>query len=153
MCWISTILHADLDAFYASVERLDNPALRDRLMIVGGGVVLATSYEARAMAVRPALNGHQARKLCPNIIEVPPRIRPYRDASKAVVEIFHDTPPEVKAMSIGEPFLDVTGLRRQVGSGRGITARLRKRVLAEARLPISVGCASTKFLAKVTSTA
>lgn len=152
MCSMSTILHADLDAFYASVEQRDNPALRDRPMMVGGGVVLAASYEARAMGVRTAMNGRQARKLCPTIIEVPPRMQAYSDASKAVFEIFHDTTPEVEAMSIDEAFLDVTGLHRLVGPGRVVAERLRKRVLAEVGLAISVGCASTKFLAKVAST-
>lgn len=152
MCSMPTILHADLDAFYASVEQRDNPALRDRPMMVGGGVVLAASYEARAMGVRTAMNGRQARKLCPTIIEVPPRMQAYSDASKAVFEIFHDTTPEVEAMSIDEAFLDVTGLHRLVGPGRVVAERLRKRVLAEVGLAISVGCASTKFLAKVAST-
>jgi DNA polymerase-4 len=149
---MTTILHADLDAFYASVEQRDNPALRDRPMMVGGGVVLAASYEARAMGVRTAMNRRQARKLCPTIIEVPPRMQAYSDASKAVFEIFHDTTPEVEAMSIDEAFLDVTGLHRLVGPGRVVAERLRNRVLDEVGLPISVGCASTKFLAKVAST-
>jgi len=148
---MSTILHADLDAFYASVEQRDDPALRNRPMMVGGGVVLAASYEARAMGVRTAMNGRQARQLCPNIIEVPPRMQAYSDASKAVFDIFHDTTPEVEGMSIDEAFLDVTGLHRLVGPGQVVAARLRQRVLAEVGLPISVGCASTKFLAKVAS--
>ena len=149
---MSTILHADLDAFYASVEQRDNPTLRDRPMMVGGGVVLAASYEARAMGVRTAMNGRQARQLCPNIIEVPPRMQAYTDASKAVFDIFHDTTPEVEAMSIDEAFLDVTGLHRLVGPGQVVATELRRRVLTEVGLTISVGCASTKFLAKVAST-
>lgn len=148
---MSTILHADLDAFYASVEQRDNPALRGRPMMVGGGVVLAASYEARAMGVRTAMGVGQARRLCPSIIEVPPRMQAYSDASAAVFDIFRDTTPEVEGLSVDEAFLDVTGLHRLVGPGVVVASRLRTRVLAEVGLPISVGCASTKFLAKVAS--
>ncbi|KAG1649179.1 DNA polymerase IV 2 [Nymphon striatum] len=147
-----TILHADLDAFYASVEQRDDPALRDRPMMVGGGVVLSASYEARRMGVRTAMSGAQARRLCPTVIEVPPRMEAYSQASKDVFAIFDDTTPEVEAMSIDEAFLDVTGLHRLVGPGQVVAARLRARVFDEVGLPISVGCASTKFLAKVAST-
>ena len=146
-----SILHADLDAFYASVEQRDDPALRDRPMMVGGGVVLSASYEARAMGVRTAMSGTQARRLCPTIIEVPPRMQAYSDASKAVFDIFRDTTPEVEGLSIDEAFLDVTGLRRLVGPAPLIAQRLRTRVLDQVGIPISVGCASTKFLAKVAS--
>jgi len=146
-----TILHADLDAFYASVEQRDNPALRNRPLIVGGGVVLAASYEARGMGVRTAMSGRQARRLCPQVIEVPPRMGAYSQASKAVFDIFRDTTPEVEGLSIDEAFLDVSGLRRLVGPAELVASRLRKRVLDEVGLPISVGCASTKFLAKVAS--
>lgn len=146
-----TILHADLDAFYASVEQRDDPALRDRPMMVGGGVVLSASYEARRMGVKTAMSGGQARRLCPMVIEVPPRMEAYSQASKDVFDIFHDTTPEVEGLSIDEAFLDVTGLHRLVGPGRVVAAKLRARVLEEVGLPISVGCASTKFLAKVAS--
>jgi DNA polymerase-4 len=146
-----TILHADLDAFYASVEQRDDPKLRNRPMFVGGGVVLSASYEARAMGVRTAMSGGQARRLCPIAIEVPPRMHAYSAASKAVFKIFHDTTPEVEGLSIDEAFLDVTGLHRLVGPGSVVGARLRKRVLSEVGIPISVGCATTKFLAKVAS--
>lgn len=147
-----TILHADLDAFYASVEQRDDPALRDRPMMVGGGVVLSASYQARAFGVRTAMSGNQARRLCPNVVEVPPRMHAYSEASKAVFEIFNDTTPEVEGLSIDEAFLNVTGLRNLVGPGRLVAELLRARVLDEVGLTISVGCASTKFLAKVAST-
>ena len=147
-----TILHADLDAFYASVEQRDNPALRDRPMMVGGGVVLAASYEARRFGVRTAMSGSQARRLCPEVIEVPPRMEAYSRASKDVFAIFDDTTPEVEGLSIDEAFLNVTGLRNLVGPGQLVAERLRERVLGEVGLTISVGCASTKFLAKVAST-
>jgi DNA polymerase-4 len=146
-----TILHADLDAFYASVEQRDDPTLRNRPMLVGGGVVLSASYEARRMGVRTAMSGAEARRLCPQVIEVPARMEAYAAASRAVFEIFHDTTPEVEGLSIDEAFLDVTGLRTLVGPGRLVAEILRRRVLAEVGLPISVGCASTKFLAKVAS--
>lgn len=146
-----TILHADLDAFYASVEQRDDPGLRGRPMMVGGGVVLSASYEARAMGVRTAMGVGQARRLCPGIIEVPPRMQAYSDASHAVFEIFRDTTPEVEGLSVDEAFLDVTGLYRLVGPGSVVATRLRARVLRDVGLPISVGCASTKFLAKVAS--
>jgi len=146
-----SILHADLDAFYASVEQRDDPSLRDRPMLVGCGVVLSASYEARSMGVKTAMSSQQARRLCPEAIEVPPRIEAYSQASKDVFKIFHDTTPEVEGLSIDEAFLDVTGLHRLVGPGRVVAARLRARVLEEVGLPISVGCASTKFLAKVAS--
>jgi len=146
-----TILHADLDAFYASVEQRDNPALRNRPMMVGGGVVLAASYEARRCGVRTAMSTGQARRLCPNIVEVPPRMQAYSTASREVFDIFRDTTPEVEGLSIDEAFLDVTGLHRLVGPGEIVGRRLRARVLDEVGLVISVGCASTKFLAKVAS--
>jgi len=146
-----TILHADLDAFYASVEQRDDPTLRDRPMMVGGGVVLAASYQARNMGVRTAMSCAQARRLCPDIIEVPPRMESYSQASSDVFDIFRDTTPEVEGLSIDEAFLDVTGLRRLVGPGEVVATRLRQRVLDEVGLVISVGCATTKFLAKVAS--
>ena len=147
----TTILHADLDAFYASVEQRDDPSLRNRPMMVGGGVVLSASYEARRCGVRTAMSGGQARRLCPSIIEVPARMQAYAEASRRVFEIFRDTTPEVEGLSIDEAFLDVTGLHRLVGPGRVVAEQLRRRVDREVGLPISVGCATTKFLAKVAS--
>lgn len=148
---IGSILHADLDAFYASVEQRDDPALRGRPVIVGGGVVLAGSYEARARGVRTAMGGRQALRLCPDAIVVPPRFDAYVAASKAVFAIFHDTTPLVQALSIDEAFLDVSGLRRLRGPALPIARELRERVRVEAGLPISVGIARTPYLAKVAS--
>ncbi|WP_433089662.1 DNA polymerase IV [Dactylosporangium sp. CA-052675] len=147
----ATILHADLDAFYASVEQRDDPRLRGRPVIVGGGVVLACSYEAKRRGVRTAMGGRQARALCPEAIVVPPRMHAYSAASKDVFAIFRDTTPVVEGLSIDEAFLDVSGLFRIAGAPLGIAARLRERVRAEAGLAITVGVARTKFLAKVAS--
>src|SRR5512146_2611314 len=111
-----TILHADLDAFFASVEQRDDPRLRGRPVIVGGGVVLAASYEAKAYGVRTAMGGRQARALCPHAIVVPPRMSAYSKASEAVFEVFRDTTPLVEPLSVDEAFLDVSGLRRVSGT-------------------------------------
>ncbi|MBF6241449.1 DNA polymerase IV [Nocardia otitidiscaviarum] len=147
----ASILHADLDSFYASVEQRDNPLLRGKPVIVGAGVVLAASYEAKAFGVRTPMNGRQARRLCPHALVVPPRMGAYARASKDVFEIFRDTTPEVEGISIDEAFLDVGGLRRIAGDPVEIARRLRARVRDEVGLPISVGVARTKFLAKVAS--
>jgi DNA polymerase IV len=147
----ANILHADLDAFYASVEQRDDPELRGRPVIVGAGVVLAASYEAKARGVRTAMGGRRARQLCPDAIVVSPRFPAYVEASKAVFEIFDDTTPLVEGLSIDEAFLDVRGLRRISGTPREIALRLKARVLEEVGLPITVGVARTKFLAKVAS--
>ncbi|TDD93041.1 DNA polymerase IV [Actinomadura rubrisoli] len=144
----ATILHADLDAFYASVEQRDDPALRGRPVIVGAGVVLAASYEAKAYGVRTAMSGGQARRLCPRAIVVRPRMSAYTAASRAVFAVFRATTPLVEGLSIDEAFLDVDGLR---GEPAGIAARLRRDVAEEIGLPITVGVARTKFLAKVAS--
>ena len=145
----ASILHADLDSFYASVEQRDNPALRGLPVIVGAGVVLAASYEAKAFGVRTAMGGRQARALCPQAVVVPPRMSAYSTASEAVFEVFRDTTPVVEPLSVDEAFLDVSGLRRVSGTPVQIGARLRERVRAEVGLPITVGIARTKFLAKV----
>ena len=147
----ATILHADLDAFYASVEQRDDPSLRGRPVIVGGGVVLAASYEAKACGVRTAMGGRQARALCPAAVVVPPRLDAYTQASRAVFDVFHDTTPVVEGLSIDEAFLDVAGLGRLVGSPAAVAQQLRRRVRDEVGLPITVGVARTKFLAKVAS--
>ncbi|RXZ49909.1 DNA polymerase IV [Agromyces binzhouensis] len=147
----ATVLHADLDAFYASVEQRDAPELRGRPVIVGGGVVLAASYEAKAYGVRTAMGGRQARDLCPGAVVVPPRMEAYSTASRAVFAIFRDTTPFVEGLSIDEAFLEVGGLRRIAGTPEQIAERLRERVRAEVGLAISVGIARTKFLAKVAS--
>jgi DNA polymerase-4 len=148
---VATILHADLDAFYASVEQRDNPHLRGRPVIVGAGVVLAASYEAKAYGVRTAMGGKTARQLCPRAVVVSPRISAYSEASKAVFEVFEDTTPLVEGLSIDEAFLDVGGLRRLSGTPTEIATRLRHAVLERVGLPITVGVARTKFLAKVAS--
>jgi DNA polymerase-4 len=147
----ATILHADVDAFYASVEQRDDPGLRGRPVIVGAGVVLAASYEARACGVRTAMGGAQARRLCPQAVVVPPRMSAYSEASSALFDVFDGTTPLVEGLSIDEAFLDVGGLRRIAGSPEQIARRLRREVRERVGLPISVGVARTKFLAKVAS--
>ena len=147
----ASILHADLDSFYASVEQRDDPGLRGRPVIVGGGVVLAASYEAKAYGVRTAMGGRQARRLCPQAVVVPPRMSAYSRASDAVFEVFRDCSPVVEPLSVDEAFLDVSGLRRVSGTPVQIAAQLRADVRDRVGLPITVGVARTKFLAKVAS--
>ncbi|MGM7645593.1 DNA polymerase IV [Nocardia sp. JW2] len=147
----ASILHADLDSFYASVEQRDQPWLRGKPVLVGGGVVLAASYEAKAFGVRTPMNAGQALRVCPHAVVVPPRMSAYAEASKAVFAIFHDTTPIVEGISIDEAFLDVGGLRRISGEPVDIARRLRERIRTEVGLPISVGIARNKFLAKVAS--
>jgi DNA polymerase IV len=147
----ATTLHADLDSFFASVEQRDDPALRGKPVIVGGGVVLAASYEAKACGVHSAMGGHRARRLCPDAVVVSARMQAYSEASKAVFAIFDDTTPLVEGISIDEAFLDVRGMRRIAGSPEEIAKRLRRRVREEVGLPITVGVATTKHLAKVAS--
>lgn len=147
----ATILHADLDSFFASVEQRDKPWLRGKPVIVGGGVVLAASYEAKAFGIKSAMGGRQARDLCPQAIVVPPHFEAYSQASKDVFAVFRDTTPLVEAISIDEAFLDVGGLAKVSGTPTEIALRLRQRVRAEVGLAITVGVARTKFLAKVAS--
>jgi DNA polymerase-4 len=147
----ASILHADLDAFFASVEQRDDPRLRGRPVIVGGGVVLAASYEAKAFGVRTAMGGARARRLCPQAVVVAPRMSAYSEASKAVFRVFEDAAPVVEGLSIDEAFLDVRGMERSVGSPVEIAVRLRRDVRERVGLPITVGIARTKFLAKVAS--
>jgi DNA polymerase-4 len=147
----ATVLHADLDAFYASVEQRDAPELRGKPVIVGGGVVLAASYEAKRRGVKTAMGGRQALALCPDAVVVPPRMDAYTQASQLVFEIFRDTTPLVEGLSIDEAFLEVGGLRKIAGTPEQVAVRLRQRVRDEVGLPISVGIARTKFLAKVAS--
>jgi DNA polymerase IV len=148
---VRQILHADLDSFYASVEQRDDARLRGRPVAVGGGVVLAASYEAKAFGVRSGMGGRQARVLCPHLIDVRPRFEAYVAASKAVFAIFRDTTPLVEGISIDEAFLDVSGLARVSGSAAEIAVRLRRAVRDDVGLAITVGVAPTKFLAKVAS--
>jgi len=147
----ATILHADLDAFFASVEQRDDPRLRGRPVIVGAGVVLAASYEAKAYGIRTAMSAHRARRLCRDAIVVEPRMSAYSDASKAVYRVFDDMSPVVEGLSIDEAFLDVRGLEHIHGTPVEIARKLRARVLERVGLPITVGVARTKFLAKVAS--
>ena len=147
----ATILHADLDAFFASVEQRDDPRLRGKPVIVGGGVVLAASYEAKAFGIRSAMGGAQARRLCPKVIVVEPRFAAYTEASRAVFEVFDRTTPLVEPLSIDEAFLEVAGLRRVSGTPVEIATRLRMEVKECVGLAITVGVARTKFLAKVAS--
>jgi DNA polymerase-4 len=147
----ATILHVDLDSFYASVEQRDDPRLRARPVIVGKWVVLAASYEAKARGVRTAMSGAYARRLCPQAAVVEPRMSAYAEASKAVFEVFDETTPLVEGLSIDEAFLDVRGLKRISGSPMEIAVRLRRDVRERVGLPITVGIARTKFLAKVAS--
>ncbi|MEZ5212148.1 DNA polymerase IV [Gordonia sp. (in: high G+C Gram-positive bacteria)] len=148
----ASILHADLDSFYASVEQRDDPGLRGRPVLVGGGVVLAASYEAKACGVRTPMPGREARALCRGrAVTVAPRFAAYVEASRAVFDVFGDTTPIVEGISVDEAFLDVGGLRKISGSPREIATRLRERVRGEVGLPITVGIARTKFLAKVAS--
>jgi DNA polymerase IV len=147
----ATILHADVDAFFAAVEQRDDPRLRGRPVIVGAWVVLAASYEAKAHGVRTAMGVGHARCLCPRAIVVEPRMSAYTEASRAVYRVFDDTTPLVEGLSIDEAFLDVRGLRRLSGSPTEIAVRLRGAVRERVGLPITVGIARTKFLAKVAS--
>jgi len=146
-----TILHADADSFYASVEQRDDPSLRGLPVIVGGGVVLAASYEAKAFGVRTPMGETQARRLCPQAIVVRPRMEAYSEASEAMFEVFRDTTPLVEGLSIDEAFLDVGGLRRIAGTPSEIAARLRNEIRERVGIPVTVGVARTKFLAKVAS--
>ncbi|HET9740561.1 MAG TPA: DNA polymerase IV [Solirubrobacteraceae bacterium] len=147
----ATILHADLDAFFASVEQRDDPRLSGRAVIVGMGVVLACSYEAKAKGVHSAMGGRVARRLCPEAVVVKPRFSAYVDASRAVFAVFEDTTPLVEGLSIDEAFLDVRGMERIAGSPEEMAIKLRRDVRERVGLPITVGVARTKFLAKVAS--
>jgi len=147
----ATILHADADAFFASVEQRDDPRLRGRPVIVGGGVVLAASYEAKAYGIRTAMGGKQARRLCPHAVVVAPRMAAYAEASRALYALFEDTTPAVEGLSIDEAFLDVRGMERIAGTPREIADRLRRAARERLGLPLTVGIARTKHLAKVAS--
>jgi DNA polymerase-4 len=147
----ATILHADADAFFASVEQRDDRRLRGRPVIVGAGVVLAASYEAKAYGVQTAMSGARARRLCPQAVVVRPRFSAYVEASKELFRVFDDTTPLVEAMSIDEAFLDVRGLERLAGTPTEIAVRLRRDVRERVGLAVTVGVARTKFLAKVAS--
>ncbi len=146
-----SILHADLDAFYASVEQLLNPALAGKPVLVGGGVVVAASYEARAFGVKAPMSTRDALRLCPRAVVVQGTFGRYLELSDQVMAIFEDSTPLVEQISIDEAFLDVSGTAHLLGTPSSIARELRRRVRAEVGLPLSVGVASTKFLAKIAS--
>jgi DNA polymerase IV len=149
----ASILHADADAFFASVEQRDDPSLRGRPTIVGAGVVMAASYEARAYGIHGGMGGRQARRLCPNAAVVPPRFSAYTEASKKLFDLFEETAPLVEGLSLEEAFLDVRGLERISGTPRQIAQRLRRQARERVGLAVTVGVARTKVLAKMASRA
>lgn len=149
----ASILHADADAFFAAVEQRDDPSLRGRPTVVGGGVVMAASYEARAYGIHGGMGGRVARRLCPDLAVVEPHFSRYTAASKALFEIFRRASPLVEGLSMEEAFLDARGLEHITGTPREIAARLRREVRDELELPLSVGVARTKVLAKMASRA
>jgi DNA polymerase-4 len=151
MATTATILHADLDAFYASVEQLLDPSLRGKPIAVGGGVVLAASYEAKAFGVRGGMPGRQARELCPQLTFVGGHFREYQRLGDAAIKVIGDFTPLVERISIDEAFADVAGCTHLFGPPVEIATAIRQRVRAELGLPISVGVARTKHLAKIAS--
>ena len=151
MATTATILHADLDAFYASVEQLLDPSLRGKPIAVGGGVVLAASYEAKAFGVRGGMPGRQARELCPQLIFVGGHFKDYQRLGDAAIKVINDFTPLVERISIDEAFADVAGCTHLFGPPAEIASAIRRRVRAELGLPISVGVARTKHLAKIAS--
>jgi DNA polymerase-4 len=151
MATAATILHADLDAFYASVEQLLDPSLRGKPIAVGGGVVLAASYEAKALGVRGGMPGRQAQKLCPQLTFVGGHFTEYQRLGDAAIKVIGDFTPLVERISIDEAFADVAGCTHLFGPPAEIAKAIRRRVRAELGLPISVGVARTKHLAKIAS--
>jgi DNA polymerase-4 len=147
----ATILHADLDAFYASVEQLLDPLLRGKPIAVGGGVVLAASYEARAFGVRSGMPGRRARQLCPDLVFVGGHFDEYQRLGDAAIGVLSDFTPSIERISIDEAFADVAGCTHLFGSPAEIARTVRARVRAELGLPMSIGVARTKHLAKIAS--
>ena len=147
----ATILHADLDAFYASVEQLLDPSLRGKPIAVGGGVVLAASYEAKAFGISSGMSGRRARELCPQLIFVGGHFKDYQRLGDAAINVLNDFTPLVERISIDEAFADVVGCTHLFGSPAEIAKVVRRRVRAEVGLPISIGVARTKHLAKIAS--
>src|ERR687887_1249900 len=147
----ATILHADLDAFYASVEQVLDPSLRGKPVAVGGGVVLAASYEAKAFGVHSGMPGRRARELCPQLIFVGGHFKHYQRLGDAVIKVINDFTPLVERISIDEAFADVAGCTHLFGPPAEIARTIRRRVRAELGLPISIGVARTKHLAKIAS--
>src|SRR6202045_3437015 len=153
MAAMATILHADLDAFYASVEQLLAPSLRGKPIAVGGGVVLAASYEAKAFGVRGGMPGRRARELCPELVFVGGHFQDYQRLGDAAIKVINDFTPLVERISIDEAFADVAGCTHLFGPPVEIAGAIRRRVRAELGLPISIGVACTKHLAKIASQA
>src|SRR4030088_3610714 len=147
----ATILHADLDAFYASVAQLLDPSLRSKPVAVGGGVVLAASYEAKAFGISSAMPGWRARELCPQLIFVGGNFKEYQRLGDAAIDVLNDFTPLVERISIDEAFADVAGCTHLFGPPAAIASTIRHRVRAELGLPISIGVARTKHLAKIAS--
>src|SRR5882724_2683383 len=147
----ATILHADLDAFYASVEQLLDPSLRGKPIAVGGGVVLAASYEAKAFGVSGGMSGRRARELCPHLIFVDGHFKDYQRLGDAAIAVLNDFTPLVERISIDEAFADVAGCTHLFGSPAEIAKAVRRRVRTDIGLPISIGVARTKHLAKIAS--
>src|SRR6516165_10817481 len=148
---VATILHADLDAFYASVEQLLDPSLRGRPIAVGGGIVLAASYEAKAFGVCSGMSGRLARELCPQLSFVSGHFKDYQRLGDAAINVLGDFTPLVERISIDEAFADVAGCTHLFGSPPEIARAIRRRVRAELGLSISIGVARTKHLAKIAS--
>src|ERR687894_148701 len=147
----ATILHADLDAFYASVEQMLDPSLKGKPIAVGGGVVLAASYEAKAFGIHGGMPGRRARELCPNLVFVGGHFKEYQRLGDAAIKVLGDFTPLVERISIDEAFADVAGCTHLFGTPAEIAAAIRQRVRAELALPISIGVARTKHLAKIAS--
>src|SRR5499433_1965674 len=147
----ATILHADLDAFYASVEQLLEPSLRGKPIAVGGGVVLAGSYEAKAFGVSSGMSGRRARELCPQLVFVAGHFKDYQRLGDAAIAVLNDFTPLVERISIDEAFADVVGCTHLFGPPADIASTIRRRVRTEIGLPISIGVARTKHLAKIAS--
>lgn len=152
---VRKIIHVDMDAFYASVEQLDNPELKGKPLAVGGGsergVVAAASYEARKFGVRSAMSGFQAKKNCPDLIFVKPRFERYKQISEKIRAIFHDYTDLVEPLSLDEAYLDVTGNKKGMPSATLIAREIRSRIFTELGLTASAGISINKFLAKVAS--
>jgi len=151
---IATILHVDMDAFYASVAEKDDPSLRGKAVVVGAGargVVLSANYEARKFGIRAAMPVGRAQRMAPHAIFVPPNHHRYSEISRGIMEIFGSYTPLVEPISLDEAFLDVTGSRKLIGDGPEIAKRIRSDVYAQAGITCSVGIATTKFIAKLAS--